>query len=277
MISHEGTERRRSPYRFFIYGVSNMMAEPLPCAQYASPDLSDFSASASAAWIVTSSVEAAWRVRSLLGEASYTYRVMSASSVRRVASGKGPPALLVVANLPGSGDIERVVSHLASRWPVTPIIVVSGGGDDQLIARSLRAGADDWLSSQSPADLVRARLDAIRRRVDRGDQETQLEVGDLTLDRRRRRIWRGDVALAITNREFALLDALVRGNGFPVARSDLFAWIWGSGHAEMPTENALEFYVSYLRRKLHSQRVDILTVRGVGYRLVVRASATLSN
>ncbi len=199
---------------------------------------------------------------------------MTPASLERAEVACGP-ALLVVTN-DGMAPAERLVTQLAARWPTTVLIVVSAEQDHALITRSLRAGADDWISPETPTELVRARLDAIRRRVEQEGQETRMVLGDLTIDRRRRRICRDDVTLAITGREFVLLEALISGGGAPVRRSDLLEWAWGNDEAELPSENALEVYISYLRRKLAAGRIEILTVRGVGYRLVVRPAPPIT-
>jgi DNA-binding response OmpR family regulator len=95
----------------------------------------------------------------------------------------------------------------------------------------------------------------------------QLQAGDLTLDPGTRNVTRGEAAIHLTAREFALLEYLLRRAGQVVSKSALLEHVWDAFDSTDP--NAVEVYVSYLRRKIDAPfgRHALQTVRGAGYRL----------
>jgi two-component system OmpR family response regulator len=94
-----------------------------------------------------------------------------------------------------------------------------------------------------------------------------LEVGDLRLDPASRRIWRGEIELSLTSREFSLLETLMRHPGAVVGRFDLLEHVWDQSYENR--SNVIEVYVGYLRDKIDRPfgRRSLETVRGAGYRL----------
>ena len=94
-----------------------------------------------------------------------------------------------------------------------------------------------------------------------------LAAGDLTLDPSRRRVHRGGTEVALTPREFAVLEHLLRHPGEVVSKSELLTNVWDTNYDGDP--NVVEVYIGYLRRKvdLPFGRHAIETVRGAGYRL----------
>jgi len=94
-----------------------------------------------------------------------------------------------------------------------------------------------------------------------------LQAGDLTLDPATREVRRGDTALTLTPREFAVLEFLMRRRGDVVTKMQILEHVWDSFYEGDP--NVVEVYVGYLRRKVDApfDRHALETVRGVGYRL----------
>ena len=94
-----------------------------------------------------------------------------------------------------------------------------------------------------------------------------LAAGDLTLDPAQRRVHRVGTEVALTPREFALLEHLLRHRGEVVSKTELLTHVWDTNDDGDP--NVVEVYVAYLRRKLDTPfgRHSIETVRGAGYRL----------
>ncbi len=88
-------------------------------------------------------------------------------------------------------------------------------------------------------------------------------MGELRLDSRRRRVWRGDDELTLTAREFAVLEYLVRRAGQVASKYDILAGVWEQDFDGDP--NIVEVYVRRLRLKIGSRQLE--TVRGAGYRL----------
>ena len=114
--------------------------------------------------------------------------------------------------------------------------------------------------------VLLARLRALVRRG-APQRPAVLAAGDLTLDPAQRRVHRGGTEVALTPREFAVLEHLLRHVGEVVSKTELLAHVWDTNYEGDP--NVVEVYVGYLRRKLDLpfDRHAIETVRGAGYRL----------
>ena len=95
-----------------------------------------------------------------------------------------------------------------------------------------------------------------------------LEIGDLRLDPATHRCWRAGIEIALTSKEFSLLEYFMRHPGHVLAKTEILEHVWDFAFAD--STNVVEVYVGYLRKKLAvpSGRITIETVRGAGYRLV---------
>jgi DNA-binding response OmpR family regulator len=132
----------------------------------------------------------------------------------------------------------------------------------------LRAGADDYLTKPFAFDELLARIEAMQRRAQgRPDTEGEMRVGDLTLDPRSRRVFRGETAIALTVREFELLRYLMANADRVVSRERLLNSVWEYGYD--PGTKIVDVYVRYLRKKIDPEGAPSLiqTVRGIGYML----------
>ena len=99
------------------------------------------------------------------------------------------------------------------------------------------------------------------------DRPAVLAAGDLTLDPATREVQRAGAEIALTPREFSVLEYLMRRRGEVVTKTEILQHVWDSHYSGDP--NVVEVYVGYLRRKIDApfDRQGIETVRGVGYRL----------
>ena len=159
----------------------------------------------------------------------------------------------------------HVLQELRSRGKTLPVLVLTGRSERDVVA-CLEAGADDYM--RKPFDLeelvvrVRKRLSSERRTV----VPNVITAGRVQLDLRSRRATAGDRTVALTTREFALLEMLVRHAGQILSRRQLLAHGWGPSFD--PSSNVVDVGINSLRKKLGPDIVE--TVRGAGYRLPTR-------
>jgi DNA-binding response OmpR family regulator len=167
--------------------------------------------------------------------------------------------------LPGMSGY-RVCQELRAAENWVPVLVLSAKDGEYDQADALDLGADDYLTKPFSYVVLAARLRALLRRG-AAPRPAVLLCGDLSLDPAARVVRRGTASVALTAREFALLEFLMRRAGQVVAKSDLLAHVWEA--EDISDLNVVEVYVGYLRRKIDVpfERHAVQTVRGAGYRL----------
>ncbi|BCB89595.1 response regulator transcription factor [Phytohabitans suffuscus] len=167
--------------------------------------------------------------------------------------------------LPGVSGYE-VCRRLRGRGIGTPVLMLTAKDGEYDEADALDLGADDYLTKPFSFVVLLARLRALARRG-APDRPPVLTAGDLTVDPARHRVTRAGRAVALTPREFTLLEFLVRRRGAVVPRAEIVAAVWDVDVGS--DSNLLEVYIGYLRRKVDEPfgRNAIQTVRGHGYRL----------
>jgi DNA-binding response OmpR family regulator len=147
-------------------------------------------------------------------------------------------------------------------------MIMTAKADDADIVTGLDAGADDYLVKPFERQELLARLRALlRRRPPRGS--ASLVVGDLQLNPDTHEVRRDGREVELTQREFELLEYLMRNERIVIPRQRLLEEVWG--YDPFATTNTIEVFVSNLRRKLESGGEPRLlhTIRGAGY--VLRA------
>ena len=160
----------------------------------------------------------------------------------------------------------EVIKRLRAAQIWTPVLMLTAKDGEYDEADALDLGADDYLTKPFSYVVLLAHLRALVRRG-APPRPVSLTAGDLTLDPATRRCHRGKKAVALTGREFAVLEYLLRHRDQVVAKSDILADVWDEFYEGDP--NIIEVYVGYLRRKIDApfDRKSIETVRGAGYRL----------
>lgn len=171
--------------------------------------------------------------------------------------------------LPGMSGFE-LCRRLKAHDPTMAVILLTARDAVGDRIRGLDAGADDYMIKPFDIAELSARIRAVRRR-DALTAPRALTVGLLTIDLLRHRARAGERELALSRTEFDVLHALAAQAGETVSRSALLAQVWETSEHIDP--NVVDQYVSYLRRKLeHSESgAQIVTERGVGFRLVAAA------
>ncbi len=160
----------------------------------------------------------------------------------------------------------KVLEQLRERGVWTPVLMLTAkdGEYDQTDAFDL--GADDYLTKPFSFLVLIARLRALIRRGG-PERPVVLTAGDLVLDPARRRVERAGQEIALTPREYGLLEFLIRHRGDTVSKPEILAGVWDPAFDGDP--NVVEVYIRYLRLKIDTPfaRHSIETIRGMGYRL----------
>jgi two-component system, OmpR family, response regulator len=147
-----------------------------------------------------------------------------------------------------------------------PILMLTARGQVGDRIRGLDVGADDYLAKPFDFGELLARLRALVRRAP-AQRPARVQVGDLVVDPSTHEVARAGVAVALTAREFAVLEYLARHAGEAVTRATLLDHVWDENFEG--STNVVDVYVGYLRKKLEQpfDRSLIRTIRGVGYAL----------
>jgi two-component system OmpR family response regulator len=186
------------------------------------------------------------------------------------ALARAPVDLIVLDVLMPMVDGFDACRRLRARGDATPILVLTARDavDDRVAG--LDAGADDYLVKPFSFSELLARLRALARRAE-SPRPTQLIVGELRLDPATRRVWRGEVEIRLSTKEFTLLETLMRRPGVVFDRATLLEYAWDYGYENR--SNVVDVYIRYLRQKVDRpfNCATIETVRGAGYRLNVPA------
>jgi two-component system, OmpR family, response regulator len=153
----------------------------------------------------------------------------------------------------------------AENW--TPVLILTAKDGEYDEAEALDTGADDFLSKPFSFVVLVARLRALVRRG-AAARPAVITVGTLSFDPHTRECFRGDTKVALTRREAALLETLMRRSPGVASKHELLEEVWG---ADFDGDlNVIDLYLGYLRRKIDRPFgvATVETIRGVGHRLV---------
>jgi two-component system OmpR family response regulator len=164
---------------------------------------------------------------------------------------------------PDGVEVTRTV-RAEEHWLPIVVLTARDGVADRVAA--LDAGADDYLVKPAALPELFARVRALTRRAP-AQRPARLIAGDITLDPARHTVSRAHTQIALSAKEFALLQELMRAPGEVLSRTYLIEHVWDSAYEG--GSNVVDVYVRYLREKIDRPfgRASIETVRGAGYRL----------
>ncbi len=172
-------------------------------------------------------------------------------------------ALILDVGLPDRSGFE-VARTLRRKGSSVPILMLTARDAVSDRVEGLDAGADDYLVKPFAYEELLARLRALGRRPP-ARRSTTLRAGTIELEESTRRVCVEGRTVALSQREFSILECLLRRPGQVLSRDQLLDYAWPYGVALTP--NTVEAYIHLLREKLGSSGRQIETVRGLGYRL----------
>jgi two-component system phosphate regulon response regulator PhoB len=205
------------------------------------------------------------------------YRVRATSlgeEVGPMIADERPNLIILDWMLPGISGIE--VCRLLRARPETrdiPILMLTARGEEGERVRGLATGADDYVVKPFSVPELLARTKSILRRVDPDAVAEVLAAGDLTLDRKMRRVTRAGRDIDLSPTEFRLLEHLLQSPGRVYSRAQLLDAVWG--REIYVDERTVDVHVGRLRKAITRGRESdpIRTVRGLGYSFDERFSA----
>lgn len=168
--------------------------------------------------------------------------------------------------IPGEYDGVAIVKAMREAKIHTPVLLLTAMSSIRDRAEGLDSGADDYLVKPFALEELLARIRALLRRPTE-QQPTVLRVGDLSLDTLTFTVKRAGKVIALTSKEYALLEFFMRNPGRPLSKDLIISHVWDYDADVLP--NTVEVYVKYLRTKIDAQSPNklIQTIRGFGYKL----------
>ena len=169
--------------------------------------------------------------------------------------------------MPGLSGFD-VCKKLRGEGNLTPVLLLTARGQEMDRVLGLELGADDYLTKPFSLRELMARIKAILRRT-RPAETSTVVIGQLTVDFAKQTAVRDGEPVALTHREFELLQYLIKKRGLAVSRDELLEHVWGYG--ESPTTRTVDNFILRLRKAVEvdpAQPAHILTAHGVGYKLV---------
>ena len=171
--------------------------------------------------------------------------------------------ILLDLMIPKINGLE-VLKRLRQRGNNSYIIIITARDSIEDRVNGLDAGADDYLVKPFSLDELMARMRALIRR--QTDNKTQIvALDDLTIDTATHTVTRGNQIIILTSKEYALLEYLMRNQGFVLTRTQINEHVWD--YSFYTESNVVDVYIRYLRNKIDNgfKNKLIHTVRGFGY------------
>jgi DNA-binding response OmpR family regulator len=208
------------------------------------------------------------------GVASALAELLGQTGATVVRTGRGADALhrvkgcdLVLLDL-GLPDMDGLeVLRTLRRASTVPVIIMTARDSDGAVVLGLRAGADDYLVKPVRKAVLLARIQAVMRRVHRGEGDAAVQgpvvAGPVTIDRERRDVTVDGKPQALTKTEFQIVAMLAARQGEAVSREELMLEVWGT--AVVGRSRSLDYFIGQIRAKLAG--LPLQTVRGFGFRL----------
>lgn len=178
-----------------------------------------------------------------------------------------PYDLLIVDIMLPKLDGLALCRRLRASGNMAPVLLMTARNTVEDKISGFDTGADQFLTKPFAFAELLARIRALLRRGYPQSELTHLKVADLNMDLVSRRVWRSGKEIMLTNKEFALLEYLLRNRNRVLTRTSIIDHVWGLTHD--PMTNIVDVHIRALRAKIDTSSAPSLikTVRGVGYML----------
>jgi two-component system response regulator TctD len=213
-----------------------------------------------------------WLARMLEQEAFVLDAVQDGEAADHLLRTNRYDVVLLDLNLPRLSG-KNVLRRLRQRGDATPVMILTASGSIDEKVELLGAGADDYLVKPFEVRELVARVKVMIRRQTPANA-SEVACGDLVFDIDTRQFTLKGAPLNVTPRERSVLETLILRLGKTVSKAALMDSIFTL--ADQPSEDALEIYVSRLRKKLDGSSAAIVTLRGLGYLLRKKDDEALS-
>ncbi len=213
-----------------------------------------------------------WLAKALRRDKYAVDTVYDGSDAQHVLATHDYALVILDLTIPQPGGLA-ILRALRARGDDVPVIILTA--NDTVAARvaGLDAGADDYLAKPFDIHELEARIRAHLRRANRRTNAT-IRCGALTYDTNGRHFDLSGEPLALTAREYSVLELLVMRAGATVSKAAMTTSVFGFDDEANP--NAIEIYVHRVRKKLAGSDVGIVTLRGLGYTLAIRSTSSVS-
>jgi len=168
--------------------------------------------------------------------------------------------------LPKMSGVE-LCNQFRKEGKITPVLILTAKDSVEDKIKGLDQGADDYLTKPFSFEELLARIRALLRRPSQIADKTVLQCANLKLDLIKRQAWSGEQEISLSQKEFSLLEFLMRHAGDVVSRTAIAEHVWDL-HFD-PMSNTIDVYINFLRKKIGEtpSKSKIETIRGTGYRL----------
>lgn len=181
----------------------------------------------------------------------------------------GPQLIILDISLGSPPDGIEVCRSLRE-WSKTPIIMLSVRNEDRAKVTTLDAGADDYLTKPFSLEELRARIQAVLRRMmiePTSSTKSEIVVGDLRIELAKHRVFVQEEEIHLTPKEYELLRLLATHSGRVLTHEAILNHVWGPEYSGM--DHYVRVFVNQLRKKLRENPArNILNEPGIGYRFI---------
>ena len=192
--------------------------------------------------------------------------------LQKALTGKFDLVLLDIM-LPGIDGYE-ICDRIRATDPDQPVIMLTAKTSDEEIVQGLKLGADDYVSKPFSIQQLVLRIEAVLRRSGPPqDENRRIRLNGLDVDTANLTARRGEDSVLFTKREVELLQYLARHTDRAVSRAELLVKVWGYAKNLDIETRTVDIHIAKIRRKIEAdpkQPVNLVTVRGAGYRLLVQ-------